>query len=287
MQTAVREKPQYLRTEGLTRLSKRKGRLTCISLFTGIGGFDIGFHQAGWETRVMVEWDKHACETLRANFTRAGYAAAIEREIERARSKRFRGWRSYVADLEKKKDQDPPFLEGVSREPAILQADITKTTTEEILKAGGLEVGEADGLTGGFPCQGFSTANRNRSMEDQRNYLYRECVRVIREALPRTFVLENVRGLVQMEKGGVMRMICDDLADCGYDVAWKLLNCADYGVPQQRWRVIFVGERRDILLDNGPNGRPALFMGHGRGEIRHDDFFEKKYPSSTQAQMPI
>ena len=74
-----------------------------------------------------------------------------------------------------------------------------------------------------------------------------ECVRVIREALPRAFMLENVPGLVSMAKGAIIKQVCEDLAACGYDVSWEILNAADYGVPQNRKRVILVGTRNDAM----------------------------------------
>lgn len=224
----------------------------------------------------MVEWEEAACDTLRRNFTQAGWKNGMLGYAAEARERKdYKTART----LERAARRKAPLCRGVSREPAIMCVDITKTKTSEILEAGGLRVGEADALTGGFPCQGFSSAGL-RNPKDPRNRLYRECVRVIKEALPRTFCLENVRGLVSMEKGKVIRTICDQLANVGYDVSWKLIDCADYGVPQHRHRVIFLGKRIDVLVDRGPNGRPALYMGHGRGTIKHDDFFEKKFPES-------
>jgi len=71
-----------------------------------------------------------------------------------------------------------------------------------------------------------------RVIDDPRNVLYKECVRVIREALPRSFMLENVPGLVSMAKGAIIKQICEDLAVCGYDVNWDILNAADTACPK-------------------------------------------------------
>src|SRR5690606_1701428 len=101
--------------------------------------------------------------------------------------------------------------------------DITTLPTAEILKAASLRIGECGVVTGGFPCQGFSLANMNRRLDDPRNRLYLECVRVVREALPRTFVFENVPGLASMDAGRVVKRICQDFADVGYDVQWDVL----------------------------------------------------------------
>jgi DNA-cytosine methyltransferase len=163
------------------------------------------------------------------------------------------------------------------REPAILQADITKTSTAEILAAGGLQVGEASLLEGGFPCQGFSTAGA-RIINDPRNKLYKECVRVIREALPRIFFLENVPGLVSMAKGRIIRQIVKDLAGCGYNISWDILDACDYGVPQHRKRVFINGLRKDVAIFR-KNGRMELHMGACPGTEHHPDWFLKKYPA--------
>lgn len=101
----------------------------------------------------------------------------------------------------------------------------------------------ADVIIGGFPCQGFSIANTKRSMEDQRNFLYKEMLRIIRDKKPKMFVAENVKGLLSMEKGKVIEMIKKDFESLGYYVEARLLNAAEYGVPQLRERVVIIGNR--------------------------------------------
>lgn len=100
-----------------------------------------------------------------------------------------------------------------------------------------------DVIIGGFPCQGFSVANTKRNMEDERNFLYKEMLRIIKDKQPKVFVAENVKGLLSMEKGKVIEMIVKDFEDLGYEVDYKVLNAADYGVPQTRQRVIIIGNR--------------------------------------------
>ena len=108
------------------------------------------------------------------------------------------------------------------------------------------EIPDCDIVVGGFPCQGFSVANTKRNTEDGRNALYRELIRVIRAKRPKCFVAENVKGLLNLAKGEVFAMILDDFRSLGYRVVNKVLNAADYGVPQKRERVIIVGVRSDI-----------------------------------------
>ena len=100
-----------------------------------------------------------------------------------------------------------------------------------------------DIVIGGFPCQGFSIANTSRSMEDKRNFLYQEMLRIINDKKPKIFVAENVKGILSMAKGKVIEMIKKDFEKIGYKVDIKLLNSANYGVPQARERVIFIGNR--------------------------------------------
>jgi len=111
------------------------------------------------------------------------------------------------------------------------------------------EIPECDGLIGGFPCQGFSVANMNRNVNDSRNRLYREFVRVISDKKPVFFVAENVKGILSLGKGLVFQQIIKDFSDTGYSVKHHLFNAADYGVPQKRQRVIIFGVRQDVPVD--------------------------------------
>jgi DNA (cytosine-5)-methyltransferase 1 len=222
------------------------GKPTLISLFSGCGGAALGCWQAGFEVRVFVEKDRDACNTLHRNWI------------------------------------DPRGMCKQKRKPVIISDDITKVPTRKILEAADLKVGEADCLEGGFPCQGFSTSNSNRHVNDSRNILYRQCVRIIRQALPKTFFLENVPGLVSMAKGAIIRKIGMDLAGCGYAVNWDVLNAADYGVPQRRKRVIFLGKRVDVMRCDFETGQIGLHMGVS-GSISTPAWFEKKYPQRRAA----
>ncbi|MEG1338676.1 DNA cytosine methyltransferase [Cetobacterium sp.] len=124
----------------------------------------------------------------------------------------------------------------------IILKDITNIPSDEIPG----ETGEVDLIIGGFPCQGFSIANKNRSMKDERNFLYLEMLRIIRDKKPKFFVAENVKGLLSMEKGAVIQMIKKDFEEIGYKVDYKLINAADHGVPQARERVFIIGNRLGI-----------------------------------------
>lgn len=120
----------------------------------------------------------------------------------------------------------------------IICEDISKIDTEEIP--------ECDIVIGGFPCQGFSVANMKRHEADERNALYKQLIRVIDAKKPKFFLAENVKGLTNFAKGTVFQMILNDFSSLGYKVSYRVLNAADYGVPQTRQRVIIIGVRNDI-----------------------------------------
>lgn len=108
---------------------------------------------------------------------------------------------------------------------------------------------DADVVVGGFPCQGFSQANRLRFEEDDRNRLYLEFLRVIREKQPMWFLAENVRGILSLGGGDAIARIESDFAKAGYRVQKRLFNTANYGVPQTRQRVIIAGTRSDLAKE--------------------------------------
>ena len=104
-----------------------------------------------------------------------------------------------------------------------------------------------DGIIGGPPCQGFSTARLSNATEkigkinESRNHLYLEFFRTVNIIRPKFFLIENVRGLVSANKGAFVKDIIKRFGGIGYNVSYKILNASDYGVPQNRQRVFFVG----------------------------------------------
>jgi len=108
------------------------------------------------------------------------------------------------------------------------------------------QIPECDVVVGGFPCQGFSQANLLRFEADERNRLYLEFLRVIKDKQPKWFLAENVRGILSLAGGAAIQKIESDFAMAGYRVRKQLFNTADYGVPQTRKRVIIAGTRKDI-----------------------------------------
>ena len=113
-----------------------------------------------------------------------------------------------------------------------------------------------DILTGGFPCQSFSTVNPTKDPFDDRANLYKQMVRIVSAKQPKVFVAENVKGFMTLHKGEIFRKVIKAFEDAGYKVYSKLINAADYGVPQKRERVIIVGIRSDIYEKKGEYSFP-------------------------------
>lgn len=135
---------------------------------------------------------------------------------------------------------------------ALIQGDLRLTPTEMILEAAQLRVGEAHVLTGGPPCQGFSYSNSNRGKShDERNDLVYEFLRVIREAKPHYFIMENVPGFVELNKGEYFKKFLRTAYDSFYELVYGLLDAVEYSVPQYRCRFFCMGTRRDVALIDG------------------------------------
>lgn len=103
----------------------------------------------------------------------------------------------------------------------------------------------SDVILGGFPCQGFSLSGP-RKIDDSRNVLYKHYVKLVRQNKPLAFIGENVKGLLTMDAGRIIDAIVAEFSDCGYDVSYKLVNAKNFGVPQDRERVIIIGFRKDL-----------------------------------------
>ncbi len=117
---------------------------------------------------------------------------------------------------------------------------------EDVSRISSDDIPDHDILIGGFPCQGFSVANTNRGENDIRNKLYLELLRVLINKKPKFFLAENVKGIMSLMQGKIFEMIISDFKNAGYRVKYKVLNAANYGVPQKRERVIILGVRDDI-----------------------------------------
>ncbi len=111
------------------------------------------------------------------------------------------------------------------------------------------EIEEVDVVMGGPPCQGFSLARGLRFVDDPRNHLYKDFVRIVNHYHPRWFVMENVQGIMNIGGGVIYQQILEDFYSLGYNVESRVVNMAEHGVPQLRKRAIFVGNRDDIKFE--------------------------------------
>jgi DNA (cytosine-5)-methyltransferase 1 len=106
-----------------------------------------------------------------------------------------------------------------------------------------------DLLVGGFPCQSFSTVNPNKDTNDDRANLYKELVKILKTKQPKYFIAENVKGLMTLQKGEILKKVVDEFKAVGYEVKYKLLLASNFGIPQKRERLFIVGVRNDIKLN--------------------------------------
>lgn len=165
----------------------------------------------------------------------------------------------------------------------VIQGDISKISTSEILKTGSLKVTEPALVIGGPPCQSFSLAGKRMGMDDERGKLVLEFIRVVRESLPKVFVMENVKGMVNWQQGKAIEAIMNEISEpivykdkeYRYNVSISVLNSADYGVPQFRERVFLVGNRVNKKFQF-----PSPTHGNNTNGLI-DLFAEEKKPYST------
>lgn len=116
-------------------------------------------------------------------------------------------------------------------------------------KITGDEIPTFDLLIAGFPCQTFSVIGRQDGFSDDRGQIIFQLARILRETQPTCFILENVKGLVSHDKGQTIKVILDELTNSGYTVSYRVLTSLEYGVPQMRQRVYFVGFKTSLRLD--------------------------------------
>lgn len=108
------------------------------------------------------------------------------------------------------------------------------------------DIPNIDILIGGFPCQSFSTVNPTKDPFDERGQLYKDMARILKQKKPIAFIAENVKGLMVLKKGAIFQSVLKEFENQGYQLSHKLLNAADFGVPQKRQRVFIVGIRKDL-----------------------------------------
>ncbi len=165
-----------------------------ISLFSGAGGLDLGFEQAGFTIAMANEYDK----TI---------------------------WATY------KKNHVAPLIQG----------DIRNITDKDFPD-------DIDGIIGGPPCQSWSEAGSLRGINDSRGQLFYDYIRILQKKQPKFFLAENVSGMLANRHSEAVKNIINLFEKSGYNVSITLVNAADYGVPQDRKRVFYIGFRKDLNI---------------------------------------
>lgn len=145
--------------------------------------------------------------------------------------------------------------------------DLTKIKSEEMP--------DFDLMVGGFPCQSFSIVGQRKGMEDERGQIIFSLARILKEKKVKFFLLENVKGLVNHDQGRTIVKVVDLLNEAGYKLSWKVLKSSDYGVPQIRERVYFIGIRDDLAED----GFKFLFPEHIEKTRKMKEFLIDEDPS--------
>lgn len=126
----------------------------------------------------------------------------------------------------------------------IYEKNFKETPSGDITKIHTDNIPDMDILCGGFPCQAFSIAGKRRGFDDTRGTLFFEIARIARDKRPKILFLENVKGLLNHNRGRTFGTILCTLDELGYDVEWQVLNSKDFGVPQNRERVFIIGHLR-------------------------------------------
>jgi DNA (cytosine-5)-methyltransferase 1 len=126
----------------------------------------------------------------------------------------------------------------------LIVGDVRLVSEKNLKNSLQVKPGEIDLVAGGPPCQGFSINAPIRTLDDERNHLFKDFLRVVAALLPKAVLIENVPGIVSLGKGTVVQQIYKELQSMGYKVAHKILFAGHYGVPQMRFRTVIVGVRK-------------------------------------------
>lgn len=216
---------------------------TYLELFAGAGGLAEGFIKAGFYPVAHVEMDRHACDTLK---TRLGYHYL--RSIGRVDIY----FRYIKGEISREKYYSNIPYEIIS---SVINKKIQKRTLVRLVKLikdrmSEFGIKKINVIAGGPPCQAYSIIGRARDpyrmKKDPRNYLYKFYTAFLTEFKPDFFVFENVPGLISAGEGNLWKDIQDYFNKAGYEISWKLLNARDFGVLQNRKRIIVIGWRKDI-----------------------------------------
>lgn len=212
------ENAQLLDDESIGDINYDDKKLNLVSLFSGCGGLDLGVELAGLD----AIQGKDVTDNILSN--KQSFFKNREKSIFHT---------VYSVDMFKEANQT--YKLNFPGEIVQNEKDIRKIK----------DFPKCDIVLGGFPCPGFSEAGP-RLIDDERNFLYIHFIRCLMQTKPAFFIAENVKGMLTLGKGEVIKQIIQDFESSGYKVKYRLVNARDYGVPQLRERVFIVGVREDI-----------------------------------------
>lgn len=221
--------------------------LNYIDLFAGAGGLSEGFIRAGFNPIAHVEMNKDACDTLR---TRAAYHWLIKNGKKKIYTDYLKSENKNKEEFWKKNIPDNIIN-------SVINTEISKETLPGIFKKIDSELGKnkVDLIIGGPPCQAYSVAGRARKdmSNDPRNILYKYYVEFLKKYQPKMFVFENVPGILSAKNGKHLENILKAVEEAGYEVSlptnkYRFLNAKDFGVLQDRKRVIIIGWKKELGL---------------------------------------
>lgn len=243
----LKKEPEKVMEKVKTNLLQKKSPKV-LDLFAGIGGLSEGFIRNDCEIIGHIEMDKKACSTL---VTRMIYHALVKQG-------RYDEYKNYVLGTISRDELVEKYKLQNERDSVIcakIGKDNYKTLIKQIKKR--LNGGKLDFIIGGPPCQAYSYIGRARDINnmrrDERNFLYRYYVEFLKALKPKIFIFENVPGLKSAGNGRYLKDMRSLMKKAGYDTDYRILNAADYGVPQNRKRIILIGWNKDSELKKYPN----------------------------------
>ena len=212
--------------------------LKFIDLFAGAGGLSEGFVKEGFTPVAHVEMNKDACDTLRTR-------TAFHWLKEKGREKEYYDYLKGTITRAELWNKIPDHLIK-----SVINKEISEDTLPIIFEQIDAELGtkKVDLVIGGPPCQAYSVAGRVRKdmTNDPRNHLYKHYVEFLKKYQPKMFVFENVPGILSAKNGEYLQLIFDAVRKAGYKLEKQVLNARDFGVLQDRKRVIIIGWRNDL-----------------------------------------
>lgn len=213
----------------------REDKFNVVGLFSGCGGLDLGFELAGLASVVGEE------EAIRIFKDKTLYEKERHKSVFNT---------IYTNDMFKEANQT--YKINFPKHIVQQQKDIRKVA----------KFPKCNVMLGGFPCPGFSEAGP-RLIDDERNFLYIHFIRALLQSQPEFFVAENVKGMMTLGKGEVIKQIIEDFESAGYSVTPYLVNARDFGVPQLRERVFLVGVHREKVIKKYKFEYPTPQKSHG------------------------